>query len=97
MSTPGVAALVAAVVVCPPAMVVVTVTTVVTVDATPPTALVAVDVTVPELMVDDCGVGVELEVWTLVEAIEVLEDTWTVVVVRTAPYDWDVTLLPFVD
>jgi hypothetical protein len=78
---------VAAVVVCPPAAVVVTVTKVVTVDATPPTVLVAVAVTVPELMVDDCGLGVELEVWTLVEANEVLEDTWTAVVVRTAPDD----------
>jgi hypothetical protein len=85
--TPGAAAVVAAVVVCPPAAVAVTVTTVVTVDPTPPTMVVAVAVTVPELMVDDCGVGVELEVWTLVEANEALEDTWTAVVVRTAPYD----------
>ena len=77
MSTPGAAAVVAVVVVCPPTAVAVTVTTVV----------VAVAVTVPELMADDCGVGVELEVWTLVEANEVLEDTWTAVVVRTAPYD----------
>ena len=86
MITPGAAAVVAAVVGCPPAAVVVTVTTVVTVDPTPPTVVVAVAVTVPELMVDDWGVGVELEVWTLVEANEALEDTWTVVVVRTAPY-----------
>jgi hypothetical protein len=32
-------------------------------------------VTVAELTVDDCVVGVKPEVWTLVEPNEVLEDT----------------------
>jgi len=85
LSAPGAAAVVASVVVCPPGAFVVT--AVVTVDTPPPTVTFAVAVTVPELMVDDCEAGLELEVWRLVEANEVLEDTWTAVVVRTTPYD----------